>query len=193
MGKASVIIYITVAVLLLLFISLSPQKPSHHRHRRLKLRSNFSFSSDGADKKPHPHPHHEPVPFDPLVADIERRREDKQWEKTHFEELSHEAPGAESQPEWEDFMNAEDYLNDEERFNVTNRLVLLFPKLDVDPPDEYATEHELTEWILKNSQREVMHRTQREMELHDKNRDGFVSFAEYEPPSWVRNSGLVFF
>ncbi|XP_057481583.1 uncharacterized protein LOC130768527 [Actinidia eriantha] len=190
MGKASVIIYLTVAVFLLLLISLSPKKPSHHRHRhrRLKLRSNFSFSSDGADKKPHPHPHHEPVPFDPLVADIERRREDKQWEKTHFEELSHEAPGAESQPEWEDFMNAEDYLNDEGRFNVTNRLVLLFPKLDVDPPDEYATEHELTEWILKNSQREVMHRTQREMELHDKNRDGFVSFAEYEPPSWVRNS-----
>lgn len=98
------------------------------------------------------------------------------------------APGAESQPEWEDFMNAEDYLNDEEKFNVTDRLVLLFPKIDVDPTDGYATEGELTEWILKNSQREVMHRTQREMELHDKNRDGFVSFTEYEPPSWVRSS-----
>ncbi|PSR90937.1 Calumenin like [Actinidia chinensis var. chinensis] len=188
MGKASVIIYITVAVFLLLVISHSPKKTSHHRHRHLKLRSNFSFSSYGPGKNPQHHPHHEPVPFDPLVADIERRREDKQWEKKHFEELSHEAPGAESQPEWEDFMNAEDYLNDEERFNVTNRLVLLFPKVDVDPPDGYATEHELTEWILKNSQREELHRTQREMELHDKNRDGFVSFAEYDPPSWVRNS-----
>ncbi|KAL7001567.1 hypothetical protein U1Q18_002720 [Sarracenia purpurea var. burkii] len=191
MGKAAIIIYVTFAVLLLLLISHSPTKPSHHRHRRLKLRTNFTFSlsPDAADNF---HRHHDPVAFDPLVADIERQREDKQWEKMYFEhshkELVHEAPAAESQPEWEDFMNAEDYLNDEERFNVTGRLVLLFPKIDVNPPDGYAVEHELTEWILKNSQREVMHRTQREMELHDKNRDGFVSFAEYEPPSWVHNS-----
>ncbi|KAI7995609.1 hypothetical protein LOK49_LG11G00048 [Camellia lanceoleosa] len=186
MGKASVIIYIAVAVLLLLLVSHSPKKPSHQRYRRLKLRSNFSPDKHSS------HHHHEPVAFDPLVADIERKREDKQWEKNMYFEQAHkeleEAPAAESQPEWEDFMNAEDYLNDEDKFNVTGRLVLLFPKIDVDPADGYATENELTDWILKNSEREVMHRTQREMELHDKNRDGFVSFSEYEPPSWVRNS-----
>lgn len=86
-------------------------------------------------------------------------------------------------------MDAEDYLNDEEKFNVTNRLVLLFPKIDVDPVDGYASESELTNWNLQQSQREVLHRTEREMEVHDKNKDGFVSFAEYEAPSWVRNSG----
>lgn len=86
-------------------------------------------------------------------------------------------------------MDAEDYLNDEERFNVTNRLVLLFPKIDVDPMDGYVSEPELTHWNLQQSQREVMHRTQREMETHDRNKDGFVSFAEYEPPSWAKNSG----
>ncbi|KAA8541446.1 hypothetical protein F0562_025409 [Nyssa sinensis] len=187
MGKLSVVIYITVAVLLLFLISHSPKNHSNHPHRRLKLRSTF-LSSAGGEK----HHHHEPITFDPLVADIERKREDKQWEKVYFEhahkEIVQEAPGAESQPEWEDFMDAEDYLNDEEKFNVTNRLVLLFPKIDIDPPDGYVNEHELTEWNLKQSEREVMHRTQREMEIHDKNRDGFVSFAEYEPPSWVRNS-----
>ena len=69
------------------------------------------------------------------------------------------------------------------------RLLVLFPKIDVEPDDGYVSEHELTEWNLKQSEKEVMHRTKREMDVHDKNHDGFVSFAEYEPPSWVRNSG----
>ena len=57
---------------------------------------------------------------------MERRREDKEWERQYIEhshpELAHDpAPGHESQPEWEGFMDAEDYLNDEEKFNVTDR------------------------------------------------------------------------
>ncbi|KAL2518610.1 Calcium-binding EF hand family protein [Abeliophyllum distichum] len=196
MGRVSVIIYITVAILLLILVSRSSNNKSHrhhhYRHRRLRLRSNFNFTAE-------PHHHHEPVPFDPLIADIERNREDKQWEHHYFQihhpelltppEPTHPAaPGHESQPEWEDFMDAEDYVNDEERFNVTNRLVVLFPKIDVDPVDGYVSEHELTEWNLLQSQREVLHRTEREMEVHDKNKDGFVSYAEYEAPSWVKNS-----
>lgn len=118
MGKTSIIIYITIALLFLLLVTHTPKKPSNHRNRRITIRSKFDF---------HPRHHHEKVPFDPLVADIERRREDKEWEKQYFEhshpELVHDssAPGHESQPEWEDFMDAEDYLNDEEKFNVTNR------------------------------------------------------------------------
>lgn len=191
MGKVSILIYITVAVLILFLISYSPSKPSNHRHRRLKLRSNFTFSHQVR-------PHHDPVPFDPIVADLELRREDRQWERQYMEHahpelVQHEsdsAPGAESQPEWEDFADAEDYLNDEERFNVTNRLVVLFPRIDVDPADGFVTGHELTQWNLQQAEREVMHRTQRELDVHDKNKDGFVSFAEYEPPSWVLNAGL---
>ncbi|KAI3502016.1 hypothetical protein L1887_30047 [Cichorium endivia] len=196
MGKLSVFIYITVALLLLLLISHSPNKSNHRnnhrRHRRLKLRSNFSFTPTIAT----PAEHH--VSFDPLVADIERKREDKLWEKSHFfddhhheaeaEPEANDAPGMESQPEWEDFIDAEDYLNDEHKFNITHRLVLLFPRIDIDPTDGFVTDHELTEWNLEQSQREVLHRSQREMELHDKNHDGLVSFAEYQPPSWVRDS-----
>lgn len=196
MGKVSVIIYIAVAVVLLLLISRSNNK-SHggrHRHRRLKLRSNFTFAPP-AD----PHHQHNRAAFDPLVADIERKREDKQWEhhyfQTHHPELhsdsnpSKTAQGHDaSEPEWEDFMDAEDYLNNEEKFNVTYRLILLFPKIDVDPVDDFVSEGELTEWNLQQGQREVLHRTEREMEVHDKNKDGFVSFAEYEAPSWVKSS-----
>ncbi|KAL4194588.1 hypothetical protein AMTRI_Chr05g60110 [Amborella trichopoda] len=188
----SVIIYIFVALFLLFLIHYGPNKSQTSRslHRRvgparLKLRSKFSFSS--RDRK------HDPVAFDPFVAEIERHREDREWEKKLIEQNYHElnhsiAPGEESQPEWEDFMNAEDYLNDEERFNVTSRLVLLFPRIDIAPADGFLSTEELTQWNLQQSFREVMHRTERDMELHDKNRDGFVSFAEYDPPSWARHA-----
>lgn len=117
MGKASVILYITVGILVLFLISYSPKKKSHHdhgghnqQHHRLKLRSSFNFKPT----------RHDPIPFDPLVADMERRREDKEWERQHIEHDP--APGHESsQPEWEEFMDAEDYLNDEKKFNVTDR------------------------------------------------------------------------
>ena len=106
--------------------------------------------------------------------------------------LTESAPGEESQPEWEDFANAEDYINDDNRFNVTDRLTLLFPKIDINPHDDFVTVDELTEWNLQQAERETLHRTRRELETHDKNHDGLISFSEYEPPSWIRNSGLFF-
>lgn len=140
MPKISIFIYLTLAFLFLLLISRNPSKPSNRRHRRLKLRSTFNFSD-------HYHHHHQdPIVFDPLVADIERRREDKQWEKHYFEQAHPEivnhadhhdsAPAHEAQPEWEDFLDAEDYLNDEEKFNVTNRFsypfLLIMPSIHLD-------------------------------------------------------------
>ncbi|XVF44591.1 hypothetical protein PTKIN_Ptkin02bG0136800 [Pterospermum kingtungense] len=66
-----------MALLVLFFISNSPKKHSTYNHHRcLKLRSSFSFSNLTR---------HEPVAFDTLVADIERRCENGQWEKQYFE------------------------------------------------------------------------------------------------------------
>ncbi|XP_029119008.1 uncharacterized protein [Elaeis guineensis] len=183
MGKSSVpvaLIYVTLAVLLLVLLSLAPSHPQRP-HRRLKLRSSFSFSAPPAS-------HDRRIPFDPIIADIERRREDREWERTHFFPHSgggDSAPAMEAQPEWEDFIDAEDYINDEDRFNVTHRIIDLFPKIDVGPADGFVSSDELTQWNLKQAEKEVMHRTERDMELHDKNRDGFISFDEYEPPSWA--------
>jgi calumenin len=98
-------------------------------------------------------------------------------------EVEH-APAMESQPEWEDFMDAEDYVNSENRFNVTKRVEILFPKIDLDPGDGFITAEELTNWNLMQARTETLHRTKRDMELHDKNKDGLVSFGEYERPSW---------
>ncbi|KAJ6822982.1 developmentally-regulated G-protein 2 [Iris pallida] len=172
------IIYTALAILLLLFLSSSNQP--HSRHRRLKLRPPPSSSSDR---------HRPPIPFDPIISNIEQKREDRQWERTHFHldsDGDDHAPGHEAQPEWEDFMDAEDYINDEERFNVTHRIQLLFPKIDVAPADGFASADELAEWNFQIALREVMHRTSRDMELHDKNKDGFVALGEYDPPSWSR-------
>ncbi|KAM7264344.1 hypothetical protein ACFE04_002027 [Oxalis oulophora] len=170
-----IMLYMIIGVLILLLISYSPPNSSKssikHHHRRLKLRS-----VDITRKQ------HDPVAFDPIVADLERRHVDKKY----FDDVA--APGHEAQPDWEDLMDAEDYLNDEQKFNVTDRLLLLFPKIDVDPADGYVSGHELTEWNMQQAEKEVLHRTLREFEGHDKNKDGFVSFSEYEPPSWVRNS-----
>ncbi|KAK8316864.1 hypothetical protein V6Z12_A13G071600 [Gossypium hirsutum] len=183
MGELSAIVYMTLALLILFIISYSPKKhPANNRRRLVKLRSSFSFSNPAR---------HEPVAFDPLVAKIERLREDKQWEKQYVEHfrpdyLQYPEPAEESQPE------TEDYLNDEDKFNVTNRLVLLFPKIDVDPADGFVTENELIEWNLQQAMKEEWFRSLREMEIHDINNDGLVSYAEYEAPSWVKNDYASF-
>ncbi|KAL4302728.1 hypothetical protein GQ457_10G019080 [Hibiscus cannabinus] len=101
-------------------------------------------------------------------------------------------PPKESQPELDGFLNAEDYLNDGDKFNITDRLVLLFPKIDVDPADGFVTENELIEWHLQQAMKEVWFRSLREMEIHDKNNDGLISYAEYEAPSWVKNDNPSF-
>ncbi|KAJ8427195.1 hypothetical protein Cgig2_029925 [Carnegiea gigantea] len=234
MVKVSLIVYIAIGVGLLLFLSLSPKHghdhdhhppPSRrHGHRRLKVKSNFTFTTqdhlehdDPHHDFPHHHHHHDPVAFDPIVAEMDRHQEDKEWERMYFDEHHkefaeiarhhdhdhdheeedahhhhhddhHEHHQQHHEPEWEEFNNPEDFLNDEDKFNVTNRLVLLFPQIDVDPADGFVSEKELTKWNLDQAMREVLHRSQREMELHDKNHDGIVSLSEYDPPAWVKSS-----
>ncbi|KAK4261892.1 hypothetical protein QN277_004828 [Acacia crassicarpa] len=174
MGKASIFLYLTLALLLFFFLSHSPTKQTARRPRRLKIHSNFTLSSSHRPR---------PVAFDPLVAEIERR----QWEKHYSKDFAavDSDPGEEYQPGWEDFIDAEDYLNDKDKFNVTHRLISLFPKLDQDPTDGFISEHELTQWNLQQAQRDTLHRTKRDMELHDENLDGCVSFSEYQPPTWL--------
>ncbi|KAE8677871.1 Detected protein of confused Function [Hibiscus syriacus] len=91
------------------------------------------------------------------------RRLKLRYSSTHHD--PHPAPAEESQPELDDFLNAEDYLNDGDKFNVTNRLVLLFPKIDVDPADGFVTENELIEWNLQQATKEVLFRSLREREF----------------------------
>ncbi|XP_038892509.1 calumenin-B-like [Benincasa hispida] len=174
MGKLAILIYISIFSLLLILISHTPTRRLRLRHRRLRLRSNFTFNP-----LLHRQQHDHYIPFDPLIADIQLRREDDEWQK---HSLQHSA-AADSHPEWEEF------INDEDRFNVTERLFWLFPKIDVDPSDGFVSAEELTRWNLQQAMNEALHRTEKEFQSHDDNRDGFVSFAEYEPPTWVLAAG----
>ncbi|KAG2657145.1 reticulocalbin-1-like [Panicum virgatum] len=166
------------AGLLLLLLRLSPSSPSPtpHPHRRLRLR---------ARARAHAHEHHQ-IPFDPVVAGLERRLEDREWERLAAAGLH--APGMEAAPVPEDLDlsdDGEDYLNDAARFNVTRRVEELFPRIDVAPADGAVTGDELAAWNLASARREVLHRTARELELHDRDHDGRLAFGEYERPSWA--------
>lgn len=68
---------------------------------------------------------------------------------------------------------------DEDEFNVTNRIARLFPEIDVDPTDQFVSVQELTQWNVHHVQRQILHHSQKEMVVYDKNRDGFVSFSEF--------------
>ncbi|KAL6604614.1 hypothetical protein ACP70R_043041 [Stipagrostis hirtigluma subsp. patula] len=162
------------AGLLFLLLRLSPSSPSPtpHPHRRLRLRGARAARQ---------------IPFDPVIADLERRLEDREWERLAAAGLH--APGMEAAPVPEDLADAadtdEDYINDSARFNLTRRVEALFPRIDVDPADGAVTGDELAAWNLASARREVLHRSERELELHDRNHDGRIAFSEYERPSWA--------
>jgi calumenin len=160
------------AGLLVLLLRLSPSTPSPNPHPHRRLRSGARAARQ--------------IPFDPVVAELERRLEDREWERLASEWLH--APGMEAPPGPEDLADGgaeEDYINDAVRFNVTRRVEALFPKIDVDPADGLVTGAELAAWNLASTRREVLHRTARDLDLHDRDHDGRVAFSEYERPSWA--------
>jgi hypothetical protein len=184
---------------------------------------------------------HEPIAFDPIIAEYERRREDRAWEKHYFEQqykkwaemeaanqaaaaaTAHDADSShlhvpekvrkhatkaskfshfihchnpftdltclscvqQQQPEpWDTDFNYDDteyFLNDEEQFNITDRLIVLFPLLDINPTDGFVSLSELEAWQWLQAQKSLQHRTDREMDVHDKNNDGRITFKEYLP------------
>jgi len=81
---------------------------------------------------------------------------------------------------------------DEEEFNVTNRIARLFPEIDVDPTDQFVSVHELTQWNVHHVQRQILHRSQKEMVVYDKNHDGFVSFSEFGLSTSTIGSEIIF-
>jgi calumenin len=177
-------------LLLLLLASnssrLEPNGRSYH-HRRLKLhpRTSRSASSSGAAPgvdggQQQNHHHHA---FDPVIAELEHRLEDKEWEREHYQ-LLHGTDGDggpdEHMKEWEDFLKEEeDFINDD-RFNINDRIRALFPKIDIAPQDGFVSLDELIKWNLDQAKTDQLHRSGREMELYDKNGDGIISFQDFK-------------
>lgn len=173
----TLVLALASAGLLFLLVHLSPSSPSAHPHPHRRLRLRGAHPRHGGAT-----PHQ--IPFDPVIADFERRLDDREWERLAAAGLH--APGMESAPVPEDLADYEDeYINDAARFNMTLRVAALFPKIDVDPADDAITGAELAAWNLASARREVLHRTARELDLHDRDHDGRVAFSEYERPSWA--------
>ncbi|PNX71431.1 calumenin-b-like protein [Trifolium pratense] len=81
--------------------------------------------------------------------------------KTEPDQIHNSHPTEQTVSEWEE----------EDEFNLKNKIVHIFPQIDVDPTDQFISVHELTQWNLH-------HHTQREMVIYDKDHDGFVSFSD---------------
>ncbi|KAJ7534600.1 hypothetical protein O6H91_13G102000 [Diphasiastrum complanatum] len=183
---------LVIVVLALLRLSTHPPTTEPRRNgpgRRLVLRRHSVRSVS----------QHEHVAFDPLVAEFERKSEQRALERqtidkqhavnastsdrdSSFSEIifAEHAPGQESQPDpWGD--NYEAYMNDEEHFNISQRLTVLFPLLDIDPLDHFVSLKELQDWHVQQALKDALYRTNRELQMLDTNQDGLVSFKEYLP------------
>lgn len=81
----------------------------------------------------------------------------------------------------ESLQNNSTYLNDDGRINITYRIMVLFPFLDVAPKDGFIDYNEMEFWMVHQAIDRLNYRTKMALELHDKNGDGLVSFSEYLP------------
>ncbi|KAF0916264.1 hypothetical protein E2562_005880 [Oryza meyeriana var. granulata] len=193
---STLLLYVTFAlIILLLLTSYSPRVPprgGRGLHRRLKLHPRNPSPSSGAGAgaatggNGAQQQHHHAAPFDPEIAELERRLEDKEWEREHYRILHGDGEGNgggadEHMKEWEEFLREdEDFINDDERFNLGDRIRALFPKIDLAPQDGFVSVDELTRWNLEQSRADQLHRSAREMELYDKNGDGIVSYGDFQ-------------
>ncbi|CAO2203789.1 unnamed protein product, partial [Urochloa humidicola] len=189
------LLYVACAVILLLLLtSYSPRLQSHSHgrslHRRLKLHPKSSPSSSaaasggsGGQHHQQQNYHHHAASFDPAIAELERRLDDKEWEREHYRLLHGDEDGGEPDDhmkEWEEFLKEEeDFINDDDRFNLADRIRALFPKIDISPTDGFVSLDELTSWNLEQARASQHHRSAREMELYDKKGEGIVSFETF--------------
>ncbi|VAH76997.1 unnamed protein product [Triticum turgidum subsp. durum] len=187
-SPAAVLFLCVVTISLLMFIllvSYTPRLQPHGRspHRRLKLHPKNSAavaSSYGAGAVHDSGGNRHAAPFDPAIAELERRLEDKEWEREHYRILHGDAEKDDHMKEWEEFLREEeDFINDDDRFNVSDRIRALFPKIDLTPKDGFVSLDELIRWNLDQARADQLHRSAREMELYDKNGNGIVSFTTF--------------
>ncbi|CAL1404466.1 unnamed protein product [Linum trigynum] len=73
------------------------------------------------------------------------------------------------------------YFGEEGRFNITKRLVALFPAVDKSPADGRIGFSEMADWNVARGSDRLAYRTQKELLSRDRDGDGAVSFKEFFP------------
>ncbi|XP_043720863.1 calumenin [Telopea speciosissima] len=172
--KLTVVAYLIVATIVLVFLTLTPtSRHHHHHHRHIGRRLG-----------------HKHAPFDPLVGKLERLMEERSSgggaidNGNHHHSLSSVTTGN----NWDSFSGndgdeldreEEEYLRDEEvSFNITKRLLTMFPLIDKDPKDGYISLKELENWNVERAVERLNYKTMKEMRLHDLDGDGSLSLSE---------------
>ncbi|ERM95177.1 hypothetical protein AMTR_s00009p00264050 [Amborella trichopoda] len=69
--------------------------------------------------------------------------------------------------------------NSGEIYDVTRRLVFLFPLIDVKPKDGFVSYEELEGWNVRQAIEKLQRETEREMRDRDKDGDGTVTLREF--------------
>lgn len=114
--------------------------------------------------------------FDPLVVKMQRLAEEKGYTgesgAINLENINGYAKEVE---------DADEYLSDDGRLNITLRLLVLFPLLDKKPRDGLISFEELEAWNVEQARERLAYRTQREIQSRDKDGDGAINFKEYLP------------
>ncbi|EEF36123.1 Reticulocalbin-2 precursor, putative [Ricinus communis] len=119
-----------------------------------------------------------PIPtFDPLVVKIQRAAEAKGLIKKG-NPIGSEERNSNIVVETE---NAYEYLSENGTLNMTLRLMFIFPLLDNASKDGKVSFEELQQWNKEQAIERLTYRTDKEMELHDKDGDGMINFSEYLP------------
>lgn len=157
-------IYVLLAVAFLLFLSLPPS-PNHAPTRRRHNRRLAHL------------PH---VAFDPLLAELELRVEERglldvESFKRELEEMRDRSKVADG---GNAVINIEDYFGQNGRLNLTERLAYLFPMLDRFPHDGGISHHELEVWFQRQAVDRLVHRTQRQLAQRDSDGDGELTLQE---------------
>ena len=162
MAKVVVYALLTTAFVVFLFLVLTKQ----HGHNHPGL---------GNRRLGHQFP--KPI-FDPLVRTnlnhLEKKPKNLEKNPSNLENNLTDRE-AEVKEEFDNF------IDDDGKLNMTSRLMILFPLIDNAPKDGVVGFEELETWNAQQVVDRLSYRTQKELELSDKNGDGEVYFQEYLP------------
>lgn len=174
---AKVVVYALVAIAFVALIVLSPTNTysSHNQHGVHALSRRLGYKLPISN-------------LDPIVRKLQRVSEEtglvEENNSINLERISVDVSDAEVPNE---------YFSNDGKLNITRRLIFLFSLIDNAPKDGKASFEEFQIWNREQTMDTLTYRTQQALDLHDKNKDGEISFSEFLPQFSKEEIGKFFF
>lgn len=167
MGRA--VVYLFLITAFAFFFVFYPSNSPDRNHQELTRRLGYKLRAPT---------------FDPLVEEMERYAEEHGSGRGRNAISGQRTTTANQVPD-----AYKDYY-DEGRLKISLRLLVLFPLLDHSPKDGVISYEELSDWIIEQAVQRLNYRTRKELDFHDKNGDGAISFREYLPQFTEEDIGM---